>query len=170
MLGFILGALFVAALPPFRRQPPLVVPPRSVELTRPAPARQPQPLTTIEAVFEEWHKFAVWEGDTTEVALWNSDSRDFVDYFEVRRVGTVYYYRSLTALTRRPFMPPKLPPESPLRFTETEERYRERLEQGGGVDWRRPVEVPPRATPPKIEYPALTPPGPRTELEPETRK
>lgn len=128
MLGFVLGALFVVALP--QRKPVPAPAPRPLEFTKPAPPREAQPLSTIEAVFEEWGGYAVWFDDTTEVALWNSTYRDFTDCYEVRRIGNMYYFRTIPALTRRTFAHGQIPPDCPLRFTETEEQYREWLERG----------------------------------------
>ena len=130
MLGFVLGALFVVALPPLRKKTPAVVEPRRVEFMKPAAPRQPQPLSTIEAVFEEWGGHAIWFDDITEVALWNSAEREFVDYYEVRRVRDTYYFRTIPRLTRRVLSHGTINPESPLRFTETDEQYREWLERG----------------------------------------
>lgn len=128
MLGFVLGALFVVALPP--RKPAAGPAPRVLEFAKPAPPREAQPLSTIEAVFEEWGGYAVWFDDTTEVALWNGAYRDFTDCYEVRRFRDGYYFRTIPALTRRTLAHGQIPPDCPLRFTETEEQYREWLERG----------------------------------------
>lgn len=152
MLGFVLGALFVAALPPLRKAAPADAPVR-IEFTRPPAPRTAQPLATIEAVFAEWGGHAIWSGDTTEVALWNSEEKAFSDLYEVRRYGDTCYFRSIPALTRRVVSHGKPMPDSPLRFTETEEQYREWREHGRT---ERPVEpglqpVRPPAAPPKVE-------------------
>ncbi len=170
MLGFILGALFVAALPPLRKPTPPAELPRRVEMSKPIAPRQAQPLSTIEAVFDAWSSYAVWSDDTTEVALWNAEYRDFSDFYEVRRVGLVYYFRSLTALTRPIFMPTNLPPDSPLRFTETEERRRDRLVRGETGDLRRAFEGPPPTPAPNLERPIVAPPPRIVEPRPETGK
>ena len=48
MLGFLLGAVFVAALPPLRKKPaPETVSIRALEPVRPAVPREPGPLKTI---------------------------------------------------------------------------------------------------------------------------
>lgn len=139
MLGFIFGAAFVAALPPLRK------PPAPPELAPPAPrpvapvvVRTAPLLTTIEAVFAEWGRHAVWSDDVTEVALWNGQDRAFSDFFEVRRLGGTFYFRSIPKLTRRIIARGKPMPEAPLRFTETEEQYQEwllhgRMERSGDV-------------------------------------
>lgn len=163
MLGFLLGAAFVAALPSPRKpeetvEPPVVVP----SPARPAEPREPAPLTTIEAVFAEWGRYAVWSDDTTEVTLWNTRERAFSDHFEVRRVGDVYYFRSIPGLTRRVLTHGKIEPASPLQFTETEAQYREWLEYGRT---ERPPATPPR---PKVPppRPVNVPTVPVTAIDP----
>jgi len=148
MLGFLLGAAFVAALPSARKtdapaEPPALPSPQA----RPAETREPAPLTTIEAVFVEWGHYAVWSGDTTEVTLWNTRERAFTDHYEVRRFGEVNYFRSIPSLTRRVLTHGKILPDSPLQFTETEAQYREWLDYGRT---ERPVAAPPR---PRIPAP-----------------
>jgi hypothetical protein len=126
MLGFLLGAVFVAALPPLRKKPaPETVSLRATEPPRPATPREPGPLTTIEDVFATWGKHAVWSDDVTEVALWNINEKAFSDFYEVRRVGDVYYFRTIPRLTRPIIKRGKHIAESPLLFTESEEQYRE---------------------------------------------
>lgn len=131
MLGFLLGAAFVIALPPLRKsrapEPPA---PRAEEPIRPATPREPPQLTTIEAVFADWGRYAVWSDDVTEVALWNSHDKAFTDFYEVRRLGNAFYFRTISRLTRRIISRGKPLPESPLQFTETEEQYREWLNYG----------------------------------------
>lgn len=134
MLGFILGALFVLALP---RRPAMGPDSRlAIETPPPAPARQaeaPQ-VTTIEAVFASWGKYAVWSDDTTEVALWNPATKSFSEFYEVIRNGDRYYFRSITSLTR-PILEHGVDVEgSPLEFTETERQRREWLGQVGKED------------------------------------
>ncbi len=164
MLGFILGALFVIALPPLRKKPAPAPETVRVEFTRPAAPREPRPLSEIEGVFAVWGKHATWFNDTTEVALWNTKDRAFTDFYEVRRFGDDYYFRSLTSLTRRIVKHGKPLPESPLQFTETEEQYRDWLEHGR---IERPTEPPPRSGAPTSHRivpadPALTPTPPPT--------
>ena len=131
MLGFILGAVFVAALPPWRPSPPpeaASVP--APEPMKPSASREPGPLTTIEAVFAEWQRHAVWSDDTTEVSLWNIREKAFTDFYEVRRLGDALYFRTIPKLTRRVITHGKPLPNSPLQFTETEEQYQEWREHG----------------------------------------
>ncbi len=164
MLGFVLGALFVAALPPLGRKvaPSAVAESaRPVEFVKTASTRPAQPISTLEAVFAEWGGYAVWSEDITEVALWSSADRAFTDCYEVRRIGGTNYFRSIPGLTRRVISHGVPLPESPLRFTETEEQYREWVEHGRT---ERPVErdLRPRTgnvTTPmrKIESPKLVP-------------
>jgi len=144
MLGFLLGGLVVYAMMRPRQAVPPTAAPVSTAAPAPEPPRVAPVLTTIEAVFQEWGARAVWHANTTEVALWNTRDRAFTDFYEVRRLGGVNYFRSIPALTRRIIRRGKETPECPLQFTETEEQYRE---------WRgfgrteRPAEETPRRTP-----------------------
>jgi hypothetical protein len=123
-LGFVLGALFVWALPhPEKPAPePAVTRSLTVRLERPK-------LTEIEAVFEQWSQLAVWEYDLTEVAMWDVDKKSFSIYYEVLRDGDKYYFRSIPHLTR-PVLTHGLHGAMPLQFTETEALRREWLEHG----------------------------------------
>jgi len=152
MLGFLLG---MAAVWGYRRsevKPPVP----GVTLTEwPRAARvEPSPLTTIETLFNEWSKHAVWSGDVTEVAMWRSETRGFTEFYEVRRVGEELYFRSMPKLTRpiiRHGVP--LPAEVPLQFTETQEQYREWLEHGRFERQKEPT------VQPTLFGPALVPAG-----------
>jgi hypothetical protein len=176
MLGFALGALFVYALmrpDPAAKPAPPPVAVRFVEAPTPTAPREPAPLTEIEAVFAMWGEHAVWSEDTTEVVYWNKRERAFTDYFEVRRSGGNYYFRSIPRLTRRIVMHGKEFPESPLQFTETEEQYQEwrqhgRTERRPDRSLRPLIEPPPQGprpgvAPPKVVSPKTLPPPP---LEP----
>ncbi|MDP3071421.1 MAG: hypothetical protein Q8N18_14115 [Opitutaceae bacterium] len=129
MLGFVLGVAFMAALPSLRKTPaPVAAPPVTIP-AEPVPLRLPPRLTVIEAVFEEWGRHAVWDGNLTEVAL-DPGTGTFSELYEVRRSGDVHYFRTITRLTRRIIARGKPLPGCPLQFTETEEQYREWLEHG----------------------------------------
>jgi hypothetical protein len=172
MLGFVLGALFIIALP----DDPPPTPPARPEPAKPATPVPPQ-LTTIEAVFEDprWQEFMMWSNDTTELAFWNAGTRGFTDFFEVRRVGGVHYFRSLTALTRPIFNNPRkpVPEDCPLRFTAAlaEEVLREwaetrRPEPAARREWKP---LPQQA--PTVELRASAPervalPPPKIEIDP----
>ena len=131
MLGFVLGALFVLALPRHLPQapaaPPSAPPPPPVH-------REPPRFTTIEDVFMEWGQYAVWMNDRTEVALWNAQTGDFTDSFEVLRSGGAYYLRTIPRLTQ-PVLTHGVPSNSPLLFTETEEQRQDWLGQKAQADW-----------------------------------
>lgn len=135
MLGFLLGAAFVAALPPLRKPPPEPPTVRPTPVPAPPAPRVTPVLTTIEAVFAEWGRFAVWSDQLTEVAMWNSQDRAFTDFYEVRRIDGVFYFRSIPSLTRRLISRGRPMPDSPLRFTETEEQYQE-WRMHGRSEWR----------------------------------
>jgi hypothetical protein len=182
MLGFVLGALFVIALPPMEEKKPAPPPRKPVEPPKAATPAPPQ-LTTIEAVFEDprWEKYALWSNDTTEVALWNPDTRKFSDFYEVRRLGRVLYYRTLTSLTR-PIVKnePPLPDDCPLRFTAAvaedilrEWKIPEPIDRKADRDWKpqqqqlpkvdlAPAQTPNRPPPslPKIEFKPGSPGAP----------
>jgi hypothetical protein len=148
MLGFILGAAFVAALP--KKPVPAAPPPERPTLRAIPVAAGPRPpprLTTIEAVFELWGRFAVWSDDTTEVALWNAADKAFTEFYEVRRSGTTYYFRTIPALTRRILTHGIPVSAAPLQFTETEQQYREWFEYGRT---ERPPVAPDELTPNRI--------------------
>ncbi len=129
-LGFVLGALFVLALPRRAAVDPAARPAKEAAEDRPAkPAAAPR-VTTIEAVFAAWDKYAVWSNDTTEVALWNPDTMSYSECYEVLRTANGYYFRSISKLSR-PVLTHGVVDESPLQFTETS---RQRQEWLGEVD------------------------------------
>jgi hypothetical protein len=126
MLGFVLGAVTVASLPPWRKEKPAPAAMAAKEppvVKRETP-KEPPRISTIEAVFDEWKAYAVWDFNTTEVALWNSETKEYSDYFEVLRYADRHYFRSLPVLTRRVIARGPELPNCPLKFTETEEQYR----------------------------------------------
>jgi hypothetical protein len=114
----------------------------------------PSPLTTIEAVFDEWKEHAVWENNLTEVALWRPETGAYSECYEVRRVNGTLYFRSIPRLTRRIVRSgTPLPTNTPLQFTESEAHYLAWLEQGRKQSLGEPL-VPPR---PSGLTPLLTP-------------
>ena len=123
MLGFVLGALFVWALPRVEQTvlASAAGPITTVKLERPA-------TTEIEAVFAEWGRDAVWDNDLTEVALWDVEKRTYSICYEVLRSGEALYFRSIPRLTR-PVLTHGLHGSAPLLFTETEALRREWLRQ-----------------------------------------
>jgi hypothetical protein len=175
MLGFVLGALFMIALPDEKPVEPR--PTRRVEPPQPAtPA--PSQIAEVQAVFEDprWKDYIVWADDTTEVAFWNQGTKEFSDLFEVRRAAGVNYFRSVPALTR-PFAKYRapLPDDCPLRFTAPRvEDVRDavlRTEPAPDRTWKpqpqkKPqidlptVPVPDRVAPPSLPTIEITPKAP----------
>jgi len=150
MLGFLLGAAFVVALPPLRKKPvPEPAAFRAVEPARTDGPREPPQLTTIEDVFAVFGQHAVWSDDVTEVALWSIRDKAYNQFYEVRRVGDAYYFRTIPRLTRRIIARGKTLAESPLQFTESEEQYAEWLSYGRT---ERPAERPSRPRPPTTTF------------------
>lgn len=138
MLGFALGALFVWSL----REPAVEPPVKVVEVIRPAP--QPPKLTQVEAVFEAFRTFAVWQSDdSTEIAFWNPDTHDYTDFFEVRRIGSRLYFRSIPQLNGHVLnYGARLPAESPIRFTAPADVAEATLRQSG-IAPSAPAPMPP---------------------------
>ncbi len=159
-LGFVLGALFVLALPSGDDTPSVGPPPAPesppVRLERPA-------LTEIEAVFEDWGESAIWQNDVTEVALWDTARRSYALFYQVVRHEGAYYFRSIPRLTR-PILTEGVPTNTPLQYTTPvgvrEERRRTETrmlrpptEDRPRVDITTPVPVEP------VERPTPAPPG-----------
>jgi hypothetical protein len=123
-LGFVIGALFVWSLPRESRTTGTAGESSAsrgpvVQLARPK-------ATDIEAVFAEWGRYAVWDNDLTEVALWDVDRKSYTIFYEILRSGDASYFRSIPRLTR-PILTHGVPHGCPLQFTETEEQRREWL-------------------------------------------
>ncbi len=133
-LGFALGALFVLALPRRAPAPPPVASVQEAD-PRPDPAQGPPRLTTIEAVFASWDKYAIWSDDTTEVALWDSGTKTFSECYEVVRNGSDYYFRSIPSLTR-PVLTHGVVENSPLQFTETASQRQKWLDDVNKENWK----------------------------------
>src|SRR5687767_9381457 len=109
-LGFILGALFVWTLPREDKRSAATLssqtPAQVVQLERPK-------LTEVEAVFAEWERFAVWNNNVTQVAMWDTEKRSFSICYEVLRQSGDYYFRSIPQLTR-PVLTRGVPENAPL--------------------------------------------------------
>ncbi len=113
-LGFVLGALFVWALPQAEKTAaPAASRNLTLQLLRPK-------MTDIEAVFAEWSRYAVWnDDDITEIALWDVDRKSYSIYYEVYRFQDKFYFRSISRLTY-PILTQGLPSKPmPLRFTDS---------------------------------------------------
>ena len=137
MLGFVLGALFVLALP--RPAPP------AAPLLPPVPPPVAPPLTLarlslVENVFAEWSDSAIWANDITEVAMWNGDNKSYSDFYEVMRSGGSFYFRSIPRLTR-PVLTHDVKPNAPFQFTETQARRDEWLKERNQLTFRALAEA-----------------------------
>jgi|GEM_PF-228572 len=162
MLGFVLGAVFVLSLPrrsaesaegredisealpssAFAHQSPTALMHRSPA----AGLRQESDFTALEAVFSEWHSHAVWDGDVTEIALWDSEVGQYARFYEVLRAlaGTgdsggaggaiTFYYRSIPSLTR-PVLTRGVSASAPLLFTEPDVLKEAWLRQRNEETW-----------------------------------
>lgn len=155
MVGFVLGVFVMLGFRGGDDGPPPAAAPAPVEQTiateKNAAAIDDQPsFTVVEALFEQYRQYAFWENDRTEIAIWNSRTLDFTDYFEVLRADTGTYYRPISMLTRLPLMNYG-PPDSPVRFTETAAQ-RSARENGRDADLPRP------APPKPVELPRIQPP------------
>lgn len=163
-LGFVLGALFVWALPAPEVETP-APPPPAEQVPAPTSARSgPAPLSDIEAVFEVWGRYAIWYNDLSEVALWDTDAKAYSRFYEVLRSGNTYYFRTIDRLTR-PILTHGVLVESPLQYTETEAMREEWLREKREVDWKMIKESNPLApatptppAPPYVTAPPATPP------------
>lgn len=163
MLGFVLGAMFVWVF--FRRAPePALVaatPPASAQAAEPEPVRAPGPLSRIEAMWEDWGKYAIWSDEIAEVGLWDTTLERFADFYEVRRIEGKYFFRTIPRLTRLVVTRYKIPEGCPLQFTETAEQYREWFDSIPPVQrmWKPPPPKTAPVTAPAIPEGAKTTPG-----------
>ena len=111
MLGFILGVLFVRALP--RPRATLAVQPTaSPVISAPATATHAR-FSEVEASFLEWQKYALWAGDVAYVVMWDRETGTFRDCYQVLRRGDeMFFFRSVPRpknLRAREDVPPNLP-------------------------------------------------------------
>jgi len=154
MLGFVLGAAAVLSLP---RSPEVVyvredaqesLPPTALAHPSPlvaAPQQEPD-FTIVEAVFSEWQNYAVWDGDVTEIALWDSEVGRYARFYEVLRAAgsgggaggaggaITFYYRSIPVLTR-PVLTHGVSASAPLLFTEPDALRQAWLRQHDEATW-----------------------------------
>ena len=159
MLGFVLGGIFVytmqryfvPAVPPAAALAPTeqTLPPA---VAAPVPAETPPqrlPLLALEEIFETYQHHALWDVDTTQVALYNPVTHSLSEYLEVLREGDKFYYRTIPRLTR-PIVDRGLDPRSRVQFTEP---------SGPREEPRAKAETPPVVMAPK----QLSPPSPAAD-------
>jgi hypothetical protein len=117
-VGLVIGVLIGFAVQPAPKPPEVKI----VEVVKNVP--QPVRFPVAEAVFEAYRSFAAWrDDDTTEIALWNPDTKHYTDFFEVRRVGDLTYFRTIPHLTRQLIdYGSELPANAPIRFAGPEPR------------------------------------------------
>jgi hypothetical protein len=155
-LGFVLGALFVWALP--SREPAAPVSkssdPEVVIRQVTTPPAKPT-LTEIEAVFAMYGSQAVWDNDLTEVALWDTDTGKFSRYYEVVRTPENFFFRTIDRLTR-PVLTHGLKGDGPMLFTETEEQRQEWLKEKSKENWKEITDALAR---PALSRTQITTPG-----------
>jgi hypothetical protein len=133
MLGFIVGALFVWALP--KRESASTSPPPETPLIEVSATPR---VTTIEAVFAEWGQYAIWHQDRTEIALWNSATQAYSECYEVMRNDGAFFFRSITRLSH-PLLthgPQTHLENCPLQFTETVAQRAAWLGEKNQETWR----------------------------------
>jgi len=171
MLGFVLGAFFVWALPEPEKMPPSPPAPEQRAPERTMPASRLPRLTDVEAVFAQWDRYAIWDDDATEVAYWNEETNNFSNFFEVLRIGDRLFFRSIPHLTR-PLIKRGVEAHSPLLFTGVAEvalSLSERATPAPMPD--QPVERPlPSKIVPPAPPPAAAPPPVDPTLAPTTRQ
>jgi hypothetical protein len=155
-LGFVLGALFVLALPRRSADAPEGHP--AAAAPKPQAPAAPATLATIDAVFQAWGGGAVWSDGTTEVALWSPETKSYSDFYEVVKVDGEFYYRPIPALTR-PILTHGIPENSPLEFTETERQRQEWLGEVRKENWKAFTEgehqtppINPESEPPTVAH------------------
>lgn len=102
-------------------------------------------LTDVERIFQRWGGYAVWENDTTEIALWSMQNQRHDDYYEVRRIGGEFYFRTLARLTR-PVIDHGERARRPVAFTETQVMHDDYHREHPGYDptLEPVVDLPPR--------------------------
>jgi hypothetical protein len=164
-LGFVLGALFVWALPsPETETPEPATQGPPTEPAPPAVRSGPAPLSDIEVVFSQWGQHAIWSHDLSEVALWDTETKSFSRYYEVLRTGENYYFRTIDRLTR-PILTHGVKVDGPLLYTETEAMRAEWLQEKRQENWNMIRESNPLlVTPPIVPLdPTLVPPTPRVD-------
>jgi len=135
-LGFVLGALFVWALPSPESEAPEPTAQEVPAESTPPPVRSgPAPLSDIEVVFSEWGHHAIWSHDLAEVALWDTETKSFSRYYEVLRNGENHYFRTIDRLTR-PILTHGVKVDGPLLYTETEAMRAEWLQEKRQENWK----------------------------------
>lgn len=118
--GFALGLGFGwMAFKTGPEQPAALTPVREVHATLQTKAGT---LADVERVFSLWGGYAVWDGDFTEIALWNPQSQRHDSYYEVRRSQGHFFFRTLDRL-RRPLIDHGVKSNLGIQFTEPQSQH-----------------------------------------------
>lgn len=151
MLGFVLGAGFIWLLP---RPGPQIIEVPVRDKTPPLIALSAKPdFSELEAVWADWHQYAVWDNNRTEVALWDRAVGKYARFYEVLREGDTYFFRSVPALTR-PVLTHGVNASAPLLFTEPDVQRQEWLQQRDEATWQAiQNSIKQRTTPPAKSAP-----------------
>jgi len=143
MVGFLVGITFMWFFdePDEPELPPVAATPAVVEET-PAPANPATlSLEVVELLFEEYRDWVFWSDNRTEIAVWNTQTLDFSDCYEVVRGEEGTFFRPIARLSRRPIVGYG-PADSPILFTETPEQRARRYNDSRGGPPPRPEPEP----------------------------
>ena len=138
LLGFVLGALCVFALPRKKPAAAPVTPPDNASLQAPTLVVHHQILSrflTVEELFTENQAYAVWDNDRTEICVWDPDIGQFAECYEVIRRNGDYYFKTITSLTQ-PVLTHGVPANSLIQFTETAAQRAQWLKDVNDEAWR----------------------------------
>lgn len=139
LLGFVLGALCILALPHAKKAEPAPAPAAEAASLQATPTVvHTQILSrflTVEELFTELSSYAVWDNDTTQICVYDPDIGKFAECYEVLRRDGEYYFKSITSLTR-PVLTHGIPANSLIEFTETAAQRAQWLKDVNDEAWR----------------------------------
>lgn len=154
-LGFVLGALTVWAFLKRPERPAnmgagvagdaAIVAGAQVEEPKPrnvASLADRPSFNVVDAVFELHRAYAFWEDDRTQIALWNSVTGEYSDFFEVYRTDDATFYRPIEKITWW-LIDGYGPEEGLIRFAETNDMRLRRYAKAGILPESRRLPPPP---------------------------